>query len=89
MERYSLTSQREWRCSPFTNSKSIHHATTRSNDAHIRRAYPRCRETLVLRASNVNEAHAWTKAIAQPVAKAREGTVVVVGDSRRVRTCHC
>ncbi|KAI6140329.1 hypothetical protein BKA82DRAFT_31057, partial [Pisolithus tinctorius] len=68
-------------CSSFTNSKSIPHATTRSKDAHIRRAYPRCIETLALRASNVNEAHAWTEAIAQAVAKAREGIVVVVGDS--------
>ncbi|KAI6140287.1 hypothetical protein BKA82DRAFT_1003545 [Pisolithus tinctorius] len=77
--------------SPFTNSKSIHYAATRSNAAHIRtrRAYPRCRDILVLRASNVSEARAWTEAIAQAVAKAREGIVVVVGDSRWVRTCHC
>ncbi|KIN98757.1 hypothetical protein M404DRAFT_31078 [Pisolithus tinctorius Marx 270] len=77
--------------SPFTNSKSVRHATTRSNAAHIRirRAYPRCRDILVLRASNVSEARAWTEAIAQAVVKAREGIVVVVGDSRRVRTCHC
>ncbi|KAI5993135.1 hypothetical protein F5J12DRAFT_858798 [Pisolithus orientalis] len=77
--------------SPFTNSKSIRHATTRSNAAHIhvRRAYPRCMDILVLRASNVSEARVWTEAVAQSVAKAREGIVVVVSDSRWVRTCHC
>ncbi|KAI6144085.1 hypothetical protein BKA82DRAFT_1006274 [Pisolithus tinctorius] len=75
--------------SPLTNSKSVHHATTHSNDALIRHAYPRCRGTLVLHASNVNEAHAWAEAITQAVAKAREGIVVVVGDSRWIRTCHC
>ncbi|KAI6140332.1 hypothetical protein BKA82DRAFT_1005062 [Pisolithus tinctorius] len=77
--------------SPFTNSKSICHATTRSDAAHIcvRRAYPRCRDILVLRASNVGEARAWMEAIAQAVAKMREGIMVVVSDLRWVRTCHC
>ncbi|KAI6037806.1 hypothetical protein EDC04DRAFT_2868580 [Pisolithus marmoratus] len=47
----------------------------RSDDAYIRihRAYPRGGDTLVLRAPSVREARAWTEAIVQAAARAKEG----------------
>ncbi|KAI5983191.1 hypothetical protein EDD15DRAFT_2202273 [Pisolithus albus] len=48
----------------------------------IHRAYPWGGETLVLRAPNIREARAWTKAIVLAAAKAKEGIRVAVGDSQ-------
>ncbi|KIN93931.1 hypothetical protein M404DRAFT_1008670 [Pisolithus tinctorius Marx 270] len=70
--------------SPFTNSKSIHHATTRSNDAHIRicRAYPRCRDILVLVLRTSAKRVHGQKQLHRRLRRQGEGIVVVVGDSR-------
>ncbi|KAI6017701.1 Dbl homology domain-containing protein [Pisolithus microcarpus] len=56
----------------------------RSEDAYIRihRAYPRGRETLVLRAPGIREARTWTEAIISAAAKTKEGIRVAVGDSQ-------